>query len=65
MDEVRCPEGRLFWKIRPDGNLEVACRDCRVQLKDPMVAVVLHVFTPDGELVATETFRFVTHHQPG
>ena len=22
-------------------------------------------FTPDGELVATETFRFVTHHQPG
>jgi hypothetical protein len=64
--EIRCPSGlrRLFMKLclageRPvitEGNLlEIACADCRRELRrqGTEVDLVLHYFDFAGELVAT------------
>ena len=63
MADVRCPEdtARLFFKVLPDGRLEVACKDCRNRLRghDPTVVLVLHVYTPAGEAAETHPLRLV------
>jgi hypothetical protein len=69
MGDVRCPTdtARLFFKVLPDGSLEVACKDCRNRLRrdDPSVVLVLHVYSPAGELAATHPLRLIPATNPG
>ena len=60
MADVRCPDDdrRLFFKVLDDGSLEVACKACRAKRRhDPLLVLVLHVYSPDGELRATRDVR--------
>jgi hypothetical protein len=63
MGDVRCPANpaRMFWKVRDDGMLEVACTDCRntARRSDRHVVLVLHVYTPAGELVDTQPLSLI------
>jgi hypothetical protein len=61
MAEVRCGS-RLFLKILDDGDLEVACRDCRTEARrrNPDVVLVLHRFSPaTGKLLGTRELTLV------
>ena len=57
MADVRCPDDdrRLFFKVWPDGSLEVACKTCRAKRRDdPYLILVLHIYSPDGRLIETK-----------
>lgn len=45
-----------MFKLRDDGNLEIACDSCRWADRKAGLNtwLVLHVYNPDGELVDTE-----------
>jgi hypothetical protein len=59
--EIRCPKtghmfGKLTQAIESSVLIEVACKDCRVNLRrqGETVGIVLHYFTTDGSFKRTQ-----------
>lgn len=53
--------GGILFKVRDDGNLEIACSSCRDADRKAgrKTWLVLHVYGPDGDLVDTEHLELV------